>query len=106
VLDGGAVFGVGQCEVGSACFPLGRILDGFAGGVVEVAELLTAQARTAAAEAAEMDVAALMTASGNGGFLCGHGYPLPRGFWLKIFKRLGLGPDLPRESRPEAKSAK
>ncbi len=63
-LDGGAVFGVGEDEVGGLGLTAlaGRKLGGrrgTAGGLVEVAEGLIAQARAAATAAVDVDVAAL-----------------------------------------------
>ena len=63
-LDGGAVFGVWEDEVGGLGLTAlaGRKLRGrrgTAGGVVEVAEGLIAQARAAATAAVDVDVAAL-----------------------------------------------
>jgi hypothetical protein len=63
-LDGGAVFGVGEDEVGGLGLTAlaGRKLGGrrgTAGSVVEVAEGLVAQARAAATAAVDVDVAAL-----------------------------------------------
>ena len=59
-LDGGAVFGEGEIEGGTAVLVLVWVLDGAAGGVVVVAELFSAQAWAAAAAAVGEDVAALV----------------------------------------------
>jgi len=59
-LDGGAVLGQGDVEVGLAAATVAGVLDGAAGGVVVVAELLVAQAWAAAAVAVGEDVAALV----------------------------------------------
>jgi hypothetical protein len=67
VLDGAAVFGLGDGEVGRTALS-GLAGDDFSGscwaarGVVVVAEGLVAQARTAAAAAVDVDVAALEAA--------------------------------------------
>jgi len=67
-LDGGAVLGQGDVEVGLAATAVAGVLDRAAGGVVVVAELLVAQAGAAAAVAVGEDVAALVA------FRCvGHG---------------------------------
>jgi hypothetical protein len=72
-LDGGAVFGDGQVEGGLAGAALFGVSDGPSGGVVEVAELLFAEAGAGAATAIGEDVAALEALSGFG-----HGEsPLP-----------------------------
>jgi hypothetical protein len=60
VLDGGAVLGEREVEGGSAALAFGGVLDGFAGGVVVVAELFSAEAWAAAAGAVGEDVAALV----------------------------------------------
>jgi hypothetical protein len=59
VLDGGAVFGQGEGE-GAATAAGGGVGDGFAGGVVVVAEGFEAQAGRAAAASVGKDVAALL----------------------------------------------
>ena len=68
VLDGGAIFGVGELEGGVAGLVTGEaggLRGGFeyrfgtAGGVVVVAEGLSAKTTAAAAEASGLDVAAL-----------------------------------------------
>ena len=79
-LDGGAVFGHGEIEggaTGAAMFGPG---DGLAGGVMEVAEGLGAEAGRAAAAAVGVDVAAAL-AFGDG---FGHRV-LPLGKLCKIF---------------------
>ena len=63
-LDGAAVFGEGEVEFGepgggAAAFFLGFGGDGFAGGVVEVAEVLLAEAGAGAAASVGEDVATL-----------------------------------------------
>ena len=79
-LDGGSVFDEVEVEGFAAAeggFVGAGVLDGDAGGVVEVAELLVAEAGGAAAEAVGLDVAAL-EGLGVGEFgvhVCG--YPLP-----------------------------
>jgi hypothetical protein len=71
-LDGGAVFGVGEFEGGTAAAALARVGDGAAGGVVVVAELLAAQAGAEAAVAVGEDVAAAVFGFGFGfGGWCG-----------------------------------
>jgi hypothetical protein len=65
-LDGGAVLGVGEVEGAEAGFALGWVFDGSAGGVVEVAELLVAEAGAAAAVSVGEDVAALEAGFGVG----------------------------------------
>ncbi len=70
-LDGSAVFGQREVELGLAAAALGGVVDGTAGGVVVVAELLAAEARTAAAVAVGEDVAALVAF----GFLLHGGIP-------------------------------
>ena len=59
-LDGGAVFGHGEVEVGLLGSALVWVLDGAAGGVVVVAEVFVAEAGAAAAVAVGEDVAALV----------------------------------------------
>ncbi len=63
-LDGGAVLGQGDVEVGLAAATVAGVLDRAAGGVVVVAELLVAQAWAAAAVAVGEDVAALVAFRG------------------------------------------
>jgi len=77
-LDGGAVFGHGQGEVGAAGGARGHLRgrDRRTRGVVEVAERLAAQAGAAAARAADVDVAAA-----EAGFW--------RGFWRGWGRRRG-----------------
>jgi hypothetical protein len=58
VLDGGAVFGVGEGE--GAGLVLAGALGGAAGGVVVVAEVFAAEGGAAAAVAVGEDVAALV----------------------------------------------
>ncbi len=70
-LDGSAVFGQGEVELGLAATALGGVVDGAAGGVVVVAELLVAEAGAAAAVAVGEDVAALVAF----GFLLHGGIP-------------------------------
>jgi len=59
-LDGGAVFGQGEVEVGLAGTAGVRSFDGPASGVVVVAEFFVAEAWAAAAVAVGEDVAALI----------------------------------------------
>ena len=59
-LDGAAVLGQGQVEVGVAGAAFAGVFHGVAGGVVVVAELLVAEAGAAAAAAVGEDVAALV----------------------------------------------
>ena len=75
VLDGGPVFGERQVEGGSAALALGGVRDGFAGGVVVVAEVFSAEAWAAAAGAVDEDVAALVAFR----FGVVHFVPSPRG---------------------------
>ena len=64
--------------------------DGSAGGVVEVAEVLVAEAGAGAAASVGEDVAALVADL----VLCFvHGVAPSRAVLLKFFKRLGLGLD-------------
>ena len=63
-LDGGAVLGQGDVEVGLAATAVAGVLDRAARGVVVVAELLVAQAGAAAAVAVGEDVAALVAFGG------------------------------------------
>ncbi len=58
LLDGGAVFDEGEVEGGAAAFTLAGVLEGAAGGVVEVAEGFAAEAGAAALAAVGVDVAA------------------------------------------------
>ncbi len=67
-LDGGAVFGHGEGEGSLAGAAAAEVLDGFARGVVEVAEGLAAEAGRAAAAAFGEDVAALETFGLGGRF--------------------------------------
>ena len=88
-LDGGAVFGEGQVEGGAAAAALARVRDGFAGGVVVVAELFLAEAWAGAAVSVGEDVAALVL------LWCFVGVvswvPSPRGgFLCKVFEGQGL----------------
>ena len=75
-LDGGAVFGMGEVEGGASAAALAWIGDRAAGGVVEVAELLVAEAGALAAAAFGEDVAALALGFG-GGCGAGHGVGTP-----------------------------
>ena len=72
--------------------------DGFAGGVVEVAEVLVAEAGAGAAASVGEDVAALVKRLLVVGcwllVLLVHGVAPSRAVLLKFFKRLGLGLDL------------
>jgi hypothetical protein len=78
VLDGGAVFGQREVEVGLTAAAVAWIFDGAAGGVVVVTKFFMAQAWAAAAAAVDEDVAALEAFGG-----VGHG-GLPRWhFWLQ-----------------------
>ena len=58
-LDGGTILDEGQVEGGTAAFALTGVLEGAAGGVVEVAEGFPAEADAAALAAVGVDVAAL-----------------------------------------------
>ena len=81
---GGAAAGLGG---------LGR--DGCAAGVVEVAEVLVAEAGAGAAAAVGEDVAALVARLlVVGCLLLVHDVAPSRAVLLKFFKRLGLGSDL------------
>jgi hypothetical protein len=60
VVDGGAVFGQRQIEGGAAAAALARAGDGWARGVVVVAEVFSAQAWAGAAVAVGEDVATLV----------------------------------------------
>ncbi len=80
-LDCAAVFGCGHGECLLAAAALGEVLDGAAGFVVEVAEVLVAEGDAAAAVASGVDVTALKAAFVGGddlwsGFEHGEG-PLP-----------------------------
>ena len=87
-LDGGAVFGHGEVEVGLVGLALAWVLHGASGGVVVVAEVFVAQAWAAAAVAVGEDVAALVA------FWFGHWCTPPWGtLGLKVFERNGLGLD-------------
>ena len=88
-LDGGAVFGVAEVEGGLAAAAGGGVVDGRAGGVVEVAELFAAEAGAAALAAVGVDVAA---AEAFVGFGHGVGGSLVA-IWGKIFDPGGLGLD-------------
>jgi hypothetical protein len=93
VLDGGTVFGERDFEGGAAA--PARAGCGFAGGVVVVAEVFSAEAWAAAAVAVGEDVAALVTFGCFGLLLDGvvH-WSLPTGyFWCKVFERKGLSLD-------------
>jgi hypothetical protein len=90
-LDGGAVFGEGQVEGGAAAAALAWVRDGFAGGVVVVAELLLAEAWAGAAVSVGEDVAALVLL---GRFVGVVHVPLPTGYFLcKVFEGQEIGPD-------------
>jgi hypothetical protein len=60
VLNGGSVFRERQVEGGAAAAALAWVRDGFAGGVVVVAEVFSAEAWAGAAVAVGEDVAALV----------------------------------------------
>jgi len=90
VLDGGAVFGVGELEGGVAGLVAGEargLRGGFeyrfgtAGGVVVVAEILVAQAAGAAAEASGLDVAALEARGVGDGRVGAAGLEFGRHVW-------------------------
>ncbi len=84
LLDSGAVYRQRDFEGGAAAAAVVsyRGWDGSAGGMVEVAEVLLAQAGAAAVAAVGEDVAALVAVGG-----VVHGVdPLPRGFLLKFFE--------------------
>jgi hypothetical protein len=90
-LDGGAVFGEGQVEGGAAAAALAWVCDGFAGGVVVVAELLLAEAWAGAAVSVGEDVAALVLLRRFIGVV--H-VPSPRGTFLcKVFEGQEIGLD-------------
>ncbi|WP_433964787.1 hypothetical protein [Tunturiibacter gelidiferens] len=59
-MDGGAILRQGQIEGGAAGAATAGSGDGFAGGVVVVAELFSAEAWAAAASTVGKDVAALV----------------------------------------------
>ena len=86
-LDGGAVFGHGEVEVGLVGSALVWVLHRAAGGVVVVAEVFVTEAWAAAAVAVGEDVAALVA------FWFGHGVPPWGTLGLKVFERNGLGLD-------------
>jgi hypothetical protein len=110
-LDGGAVFGEREVEVGAEPGAAAGPGCGAAGVVIE-AEVFAAEAEGAAAMAVGEDVAALEALDsfegfggfGLGGFgldgfgldVCGHGWggSHPRGFGCKVFHRLRLRFDL------------
>ena len=76
-LDGGAVFGQGEIKGGATGATGLGAADGLAGGVVEVAEGLAAEAGRAAAAAVGVDVAAALALGLGGGY--GHtvvGFPI------------------------------
>jgi hypothetical protein len=80
----GEIAGVGEGEGGLTAAAAGRVLDGAAGGVVEVAEVFGAECGRGAAAAVGEDVAALEARGLGGGFgvhACGD--PLPRVFVAK-----------------------
>jgi hypothetical protein len=99
-LDGGAVFGVGEFEGGTAAAALARVGDGAAGGVVVVAELLAAQAGAEAAVAVGEDVAAAVFGFGLLDVRCGlrHGGS-PSGFVVQNLQKKRPAPGL-RRGRP------
>ena len=66
-LDGHAVFGLGEIEGGAAGAAVLGPGDGLAGGVMEVAEGLAAEAGRAAAAAVGVDVAAALAIGLGGG---------------------------------------
>jgi hypothetical protein len=78
-LDGRAVFGQGEVEVGLSATAVAGIFDGTAGGVVVVTKFFVTEAWTAAAMAVGVDVAALIA---FGCFLHGGSPPLA----LKVSK--------------------
>ena len=87
-LDGGAVFGHGEVEVGLVGSALAWVLHGAAGGVVVVAEVFLAEAWAAAAVAVGEDMAALVA------FWFGHLVYSPLGYLgVKVLERNGLGLD-------------
>jgi hypothetical protein len=95
VLDGGTVFREGDFEGGAAAPAGAGVGCGFAGGVVVVAEVFSAEAWAAAAVAVGEDVTALEAFRCFGLWLDGvvHG-PSPRGtFWCKVFGIKGLSLD-------------
>jgi hypothetical protein len=98
-LDGEAVLGEGDVEAGLAAATAARVVDGAAGGVVVVAELLGAEAGAGATVSVGEDVAALVLDGGRCGGWCGgvwHGCVPSPGNACKVFKRKGLCPDLCR----------
>ncbi len=80
-LDGGAVLGHGEGE-GFGVRGAGEVGRG-AVGLVEVAEVLGAQAGGVAAAAGGVDVAALVTGDCGGFGLVWHGWCPSRGVWVK-----------------------
>jgi hypothetical protein len=95
-LDGGAVLGERQAEGGLTGAALFGVGDGSSGGVVVVAELFAAKARTGTAAAVGEDVAALKAF----GFV--HGVPPPPGCGLKSSEYLVCGWTLWVKSRSPA----
>jgi len=88
-LDGGAIFGQGQVEVGAATATCSRVGDWLSRGVVVVAELFLTETRAGAAVAVGEDVTALVL------FFLLHMFPSPRGtFVCKVFGRQEIGLDL------------
>src|SRR5882757_5233977 len=95
VLDCRSVFGERDFEGGAAGLAGARMGCGFAGGVVVVTEVFSAEAGAAATVAVGEDVAALVAFGCFGLWLDGVLHcPSPRGtFWCKVFGRKGLSLD-------------
>ncbi|HTD95536.1 MAG TPA: hypothetical protein VK627_01350 [Edaphobacter sp.] len=98
-LDGGAVLGHGEGEVGLAGAAVGEVLDGAAGGVVVVAKLFVAKAWAAATVALGEDVAALEALGG-----VGHDGIPPGYFWLQSLQKKGPAAGLRRRPRGREKA--
>jgi hypothetical protein len=88
VLDGGPVFGQGDFEGGVAGAAGARVWGGFAGGVVVIAEVFSAEAWAAAAVAAGEDVAALVAFGCFG--LCVHLVPPDGVVLVQSLRRKGV----------------
>jgi hypothetical protein len=92
VLDGGSVFRERQVEGGATAPALAWVGDGFAGGVVVVAEVFATQAWAGVAAAVGEDVAALVLLRC---FIRVVHVPLPTGYFLcKLLGRKDLSLDL------------
>ncbi len=97
-LESGAVVWPGEVEGAETGLASGGVLYRLAVGVVEVAELLVAEARAAAAAACSKDVAALLAVvvfliavAAAAVFCVRHLGTLPRVFGCKILRNIGLG---------------